>query len=66
MGFIFFNITVVRYYRHIRPKLGDFGQQGNLADSVLGATLERKGLMGNNVVNFFNTGVGAVVCWLLV
>ncbi len=41
------------------------GFAGNLADSVLGATLERKGLMGNNVVNFLNTGVGAMVCWVL-
>jgi len=41
------------------------GFVGNLADSVLGATLERKGLMGNNVVNFLNTAVGAIVCRLL-
>jgi uncharacterized protein (TIGR00297 family) len=41
------------------------GFTGNLVDSVLGALLERKGLIGNNVVNFLNTGVGAGVCWLL-
>ena len=41
------------------------GFAGNLIDSVLGATLERKGIMGNNVVNFLNTAVGAVVCQLL-
>ncbi len=34
---------------------------GNLTDSVLGATLERKHYMGNNVVNFLNTVVAAVV-----
>ncbi|PJJ83927.1 DUF92 domain-containing protein [Mucilaginibacter auburnensis] len=39
------------------------GFTGNLVDSILGATLERNGLMGNNVVNFLNTVVGAVVCW---
>ncbi len=38
------------------------GFTGNLLDSVLGATLERQGLIGNNVVNFLNTAVGAVVC----
>ncbi|MCC8424200.1 DUF92 domain-containing protein [Mucilaginibacter sp. UR6-11] len=38
---------------------------GNLVDSVLGALLERKGLMGNNMVNFLNTVVGAGVCWLV-
>ncbi len=41
------------------------GFTGNLVDSVLGAALERKGVIGNNVVNFLNTGVGALVCWLL-
>jgi uncharacterized protein (TIGR00297 family) len=41
------------------------GGIGNLADSVLGAILERKGIIGNNVVNFWNTATGALVCWLL-
>jgi uncharacterized protein (TIGR00297 family) len=41
------------------------GGLGNLSDSVLGALLERRGLIGNNVVNFLNTAVGAGVCWLL-
>jgi len=38
---------------------------GNIVDSVLGATLERRKMMGNNTVNFVNTLSGAVVCWLL-
>lgn len=41
------------------------GAIGNLADSVLGATLERKDWIGNNVVNFLNTLIGALVCLLL-
>jgi uncharacterized protein (TIGR00297 family) len=41
------------------------GAIGNLSDSILGATLERKGLIGNNAVNFLNTCVGAGVCLLL-
>jgi uncharacterized protein (TIGR00297 family) len=41
------------------------GVTGNLVDSVLGAALERKGVIGNNVVNFLNTAVGAGVCWLM-
>jgi uncharacterized protein (TIGR00297 family) len=36
------------------------GTAGNLADSVLGATLERRHYVGNNVVNFLNTLVGAL------
>ena len=36
------------------------GTLGNLADSVLGATLERKGVLTNNVVNFLNTLIGAL------
>lgn len=41
------------------------GFTGNLVDSILDASLERKGLIGNNVVNFLNTAAGAGVCWLL-
>jgi len=38
------------------------GFTGNVVDSVLGAWLERKGLIGNNVVNFLNTLTGAIIC----
>ncbi|MCR8560084.1 DUF92 domain-containing protein [Mucilaginibacter sp. BJC16-A38] len=38
---------------------------GNIVDSLLGATLERRHLIGNNLVNFSNTLTGAAVCWLL-
>ncbi|GAB3853246.1 DUF92 domain-containing protein [Hymenobacter terrigena] len=37
------------------------GTAGNLADSVLGATLERRGVLSNNAVNFINTLTGALV-----
>jgi uncharacterized protein (TIGR00297 family) len=37
------------------------GAAGNIADSVLGATAERRGLLGNNAVNFLNTLTGALV-----
>lgn len=37
------------------------GTAGNLVDSVLGATLERRGVLSNNVVNFLNTLTGALV-----
>jgi uncharacterized protein (TIGR00297 family) len=40
------------------------GTVGNGADSVLGATLERRGYLGNNAVNFLNTLTGAMVCLL--
>jgi uncharacterized protein (TIGR00297 family) len=36
------------------------GTAGNLADSVLGATLERRGYLTNNWVNLLNTLVGAL------
>jgi len=35
------------------------GTIGNLADSVLGATLERKHFLSNNAVNFLNTAIAA-------
>lgn len=41
------------------------GTAGNLADSILGATLERKNYIGNNVVNFFNTLIAALVAMML-
>ncbi|RYY12024.1 MAG: DUF92 domain-containing protein [Cytophagaceae bacterium] len=37
------------------------GTAGNLLDSVLGATLERRGLVGNDAVNLLNTLTGAMV-----
>ena len=36
------------------------GTLGNIADSVLGALLERKGIIGNNMVNFLNTLAAAL------
>ncbi len=41
------------------------GTVGNLFDSVLGATLERKGKLQNNGVNFLNTAVAALTAFLL-
>lgn len=40
------------------------GTFGNLTDSLLGASLERKEIINNNIVNFLNTAV-AVICALL-
>ncbi|RYE18514.1 MAG: DUF92 domain-containing protein [Sphingobacteriales bacterium] len=37
------------------------GTIGNIADSVLGATLERKEMLANNEVNFLNTMIAAAV-----
>ncbi len=41
------------------------GTIGNLTDSVLGATLERKHMLNNDAVNFLNTLTGAVAGLLL-
>ncbi len=38
---------------------------GNLMDSVLGASLQRKGLLDNHSVNFFNTLAAAIMSLLL-
>lgn len=51
-GFSFFVIVIA-------------GMVGNLADSVLGATLERNKMIGNNLVNFLNTFVAAITAWCL-
>lgn len=41
------------------------GVAGNLMDSILGATLERRHLIGNNTVNFINTLFAALIAMLL-
>jgi uncharacterized membrane protein len=41
------------------------GTVGNLFDSVLGASLERKKVVGNNLVNFLNTVVAVAVMYAL-
>lgn len=41
------------------------GTVGNITDSILGATLERKGIMKNNAVNLLNTIVAALTAFLL-
>lgn len=40
------------------------GTTGNLFDSFLGATLERKNYVGNNAVNFLNTAIAAFVIFV--
>jgi uncharacterized protein (TIGR00297 family) len=41
------------------------GTVGNLSDSILGATLERRGILSNDAVNFLNTLTAALVAGLL-
>jgi uncharacterized protein (TIGR00297 family) len=41
------------------------GTAGNLADSILGAMFERRGLLHNDMVNFLNTVFAVLVCLLL-
>jgi uncharacterized protein (TIGR00297 family) len=41
------------------------GIAGSFADSLLGATLERRGLIGNNTVNFLSTLVAAAIAFSL-
>ena len=41
------------------------GIAGNLFDSLLGATLQRSGMINNDLVNLLNTAFAAVCAWLL-
>ena len=41
------------------------GIAGMIADSFLGATLERRGLLGNNGVNFISTAIAATIARLV-
>jgi len=38
---------------------------GMLADSLLGASLERKRVLDNDAVNFLSTGIAALLAFLL-
>ena len=40
------------------------GVMGMVADSVLGATVERRGVLGNNGVNFLSTGIAALIAFV--
>ncbi|MGN6438604.1 MAG: DUF92 domain-containing protein [Agriterribacter sp.] len=63
MAFIYY-IAGGQETAHI-PIIVVAGTIGNIADSVLGTTLENRKLLSNNAVNFLNTGVGAGVAFLL-
>ena len=41
------------------------GTAGNLFDSLIGAGLERRGYIGNDLVNFLNTVFAALAAYLL-
>jgi uncharacterized protein (TIGR00297 family) len=41
------------------------GTVGNLIDSILGASLQRKQYLNNDWVNFINTLAGAFIAWIL-
>ena len=41
------------------------GFMGNIADSLLGATLEKKNLIKNNTVNFLNTATAAIAALVM-
>lgn len=41
------------------------GAAGMLADSMLGATLERRGYLNNDLVNLFGTASAAALAWVL-
>lgn len=42
------------------------GTIGNLSDSFLGATLEKRNIIGNNTVNFLNTMIAAAIGGMLI
>ena len=47
------------------PLVAIAGIAGTVVDSMLGATLERRRLIGNNGVNFLSTLAAAAIAWLL-
>ena len=41
------------------------GLLGNISDSILGAALERKQMIGNDFVNFLNTAIAGLACLIM-
>ena len=64
------SIIIGLCYSLFRSSLPDFiiivaaGTVGNIVDSILGATAERKKILTNNGVNFLNTFAGALAAFL--
>jgi uncharacterized protein (TIGR00297 family) len=50
---------------HSAPICAAAGVIGMIADSLLGATLERRGSTGNNAVNFTSTAIAAVIAFVV-
>jgi uncharacterized protein (TIGR00297 family) len=50
----------------LAPVVGFAGLLGSLAESMLGTVAERKGWMGNDLLNAVNTAIGAAIVVLLV
>lgn len=63
---LIFGIVTTEYTAILPITLAGFA--GNLCDSYLGATLQRKGWINNHVVNFLNTTFAAflVVLWWII
>lgn len=51
---------------NLMPVIIIAGFIGNISDSILGATLERQEIIDNNIVNFLNTFVAALVTLLFI
>ena len=64
-------IIALAYYTLVSPSkkmallLVLTGVFGSVVDSILGATLQRRGMLGNNQVNFIASACGAIVMVLL-
>ena len=66
------SVVIALLYTIKHPALRDIGiiilsgTIGNMTDSILGAALERKGYIGNDMVNFLNTLAAGVLAGVLV
>jgi uncharacterized protein (TIGR00297 family) len=58
------SLTAIAGWRYA-PICAAAGVLGMMADSFLGATLERRGILGNNAVNFSSTAIAALIALVI-
>lgn len=67
LGGIIIGLLYLAFYEASLPAftvIALVGPIGSIVDSLLGATLEQRKIIGNNLVNFAATTAGSIICYI--